>query len=51
MEVNDIEIKTHREGRWDGAGEAVGGEVEDGEVDQVLKFIGDKSGEGVTGEV
>lgn len=47
MEVNDIEIKAHGKGRWDGAGEAVGGEVEDGEVDKVLKFVGYWSGERV----
>ncbi|KAI3497967.1 hypothetical protein L1887_33625 [Cichorium endivia] len=43
--VNDVEVSTHGEGRWYGGGEAVEGEVEDGEVDKVPDFNGYWSGE------
>lgn len=41
MQVDDVEIGTKCELGWDRAGEAVGGEVEDGEVDERLEIRGD----------
>lgn len=41
MKIYDIEVSTHGELRGDGGGEAVGGEVEYREVDEVLEVGGD----------
>lgn len=51
MEINNIQISTKRELWWDCSVESVGGEVKDGEIDQVLKVRRDGSGEEIGREV
>lgn len=51
MEVDDVEVCAEGEVRGDGAGEEVGGEVEEGEVEEGVKFRRDGTGDAVRGEV
>lgn len=51
VEVNNVEVSTKCELRRYRAVESVGGEVEDGEIDQVLEVGWDRPGESVGGEV
>lgn len=51
VEIDYVEVGAKGELLRDGAGEAVRGEVEDGEIDEVLEVRRDGAGEGVGGEV
>lgn len=45
MEVDDVEVGAVGKLRWDITGEAVGGEVKDGEIYERLEVRGDWAGD------